>query len=1512
MAAGYPRTAALVQAMVDDADDPIDGNQSFFEVADAYVASMGRGALSQLLQGVLGPPRPPALVHRQIARLAKAGVFHTIITTNYDDLLERALATDGVHVVVQVLDRNESIREVDGAVRLMKIHGSRDSWLEIVLSGASYARFQAQHPFVVGQLDVLLRQQRLLFVGCSMTDPRILDWLARLSDDAARGVHPWRSLMTEPEWSRLRNAKHSSGLTAELVLTRANVRPLIVRDHDATVELLAQAAESRDESSWCFELTLTVESSTVLCQMPGCPSWTLSHPLDSLWSAVARLMDLDDSALQTLPDGQVLPQEEPAAAQIQELAERVGNELASWLGDGVQDQLRPAIARGKNGELPLLRIRVLCAGTDAARAEADRFLALPWELLRIDDRYPIKDGVLEVAREAVEPDLEGLDAPQRPLTVVAIVAAPVDSSPLDYEGECYRIWQALRGEDRLIMTDVGTVDELVETMEAHAPPVLHFTGHGYPGGLLFEDDAAASDPVAIDELIRRLRGAVPKAGRQPRLVYLAACHGATGNVRPLPGFMKPVRDERVTLQEATARIADPLLASQLHQTPTARSTAAALHRAGFPQVLAYLGPIGDSQSTRVEERFYAELREGHLTWEAVRAARGVSIEPHCDRSGNATHVYPLGWAQLALYHRGGRHAVATLNGTDIALWRPREKERKRRRLDSVARQGVERLQFGFVGRRSARAEAIRRWRGGSRCLVVQGLGGLGKTALCTDIAPVFAAELRSKQTPARIIAFQAREARETTQAPILVLWRQLGSMGEGEAWNRTLSRWQERGLTGRALAHGVLELARESGALLVYIDDLETLQLGPGHPRPQAWRDQDVADFWSDISQAATFDGDFGVLASSRYLPLGTASQNELPLAPMREVDSLRMLAWFPELGRLPPADAEWLAKRVDGHPRTLEYLEGIVQKRIDSVSPPGQRLTPKSWRKDILEPVIPRAKEKVTADLILPQLISALDFSEKDHLATCCLLHAPAPWELIQHLATEGASSGSMLVRLGLLSPFDVVTSKALHWGPHPLVIGSRGSLDVKREPDVDLERQRRAAIGTWYASHWVGDNRLDWGYLAVDQFLLAGLAAEAWSVAYLLALVAREAGRYHEARELVEVVIGAGLSGQAKGSALLLRVQMHRLSGLRLSNSESLIKEAAALLGGDDALDCRSELGLVLYEEGDLQSAADVQAEVLTHSTQARGGTDIKTLMAASNLANTLRAKGALSDARSILQNAYDLSQAYHSETATVTLTLRHNLGATLKDEQRWTQAQGHLEAVFAARTRCLGDDHPDTLTTRNQLGGLLFLKGQSLEARQHQQFVVQRRGLTLGPTHHQTISARMSLAETCRDCGDYSAARGHLEAVLSALSSNTYLAATCGRCGDYAHPRKLLAASSEFDTNNLEVTSVREKLAATCLMQQDYSSARPHLEAVLLAWQYERGADHHDTVHVQKALAHVLTKLGDLPGAAAHLQAVIKASNDTAAGTQIVVGGSRPDSQKPARGKRVWKSRSKKRRQ
>ena len=184
--------------------------------------------------------------------------------------------------------------------------------------------------------------------------------------------------------------------------------------------------------------------------------------------------------------------------------------------------------------------------------------------------------------------------PSGAFRLVVNVAGP-EGSWLNYEAESYRLTRALADLCPAVPTELGTLDDLAATVGREQPTGIHFSGHGAPGGLAFEDDQGGEHPVTVDELLDRLRGVIPD-GRLPPFFYLASCHGNT------PGAV------------GTGR-------------PAGASLAARLHRAGVPQVIGYHRPIVDELSTRAEEALYAAVAEGHPTRFAVRRARAALARP---------------------------------------------------------------------------------------------------------------------------------------------------------------------------------------------------------------------------------------------------------------------------------------------------------------------------------------------------------------------------------------------------------------------------------------------------------------------------------------------------------------------------------------------------------------------------------------------------------------------------------------------------------------------------------------------------------------------------------------------------------------------------------------------------------------------------------------------------------------------------------------------------------------------
>ncbi len=323
--------------------------------------------------------------------------------------------------------------------------------------------------------------------------------------------------------------------------------------------------------------------------------------------------------------------EKPAAEEGQraalhthamQLGEALGKAL---LGDDDRKRIRDA--SGRDGSPPLVTLE----------SDDDLILSLPWELLRLDGQFAVREGRIDLVRTTTPGSQQAptLSKPDRYLKLLVNVSAPEGSSGhLDYEAESYRLHRALHDYSEIAFTELGSADDLVKGVAEHEPLGVHFSGHGAPGKLLFEDDEGQQDAVAINDLLRDIRTAAPD--KFPRFFYLASCHGND------PG----------NLEEG-----------QVGST----ISAAQLHREGVTQVVGYYGPIVDALSTVAEVAIYKAMGEGRTTLDGVRQAR-AALAQGVEITGKASHraevareranTFPFAWAQLVLYHRGPDHPLS--------------------------------------------------------------------------------------------------------------------------------------------------------------------------------------------------------------------------------------------------------------------------------------------------------------------------------------------------------------------------------------------------------------------------------------------------------------------------------------------------------------------------------------------------------------------------------------------------------------------------------------------------------------------------------------------------------------------------------------------------------------------------------------------------------------------------------------------------------------------------------------
>ena len=211
-------------------------------VAAFIVSRYGTQALWQEVKGMLSPvPAGPSAVHRLLAalpgllratnRLQAAPLW--VFTTNYDTLMEEALATAGerFHLLyyiggtatedeglfversadglVRIIERPENLRSLDPASNvIVKLNGGlvhRDDFPESVLIATGHferlaARIPDALPF---HLRAAFREKSLLFLGHGLAEPDV-QALIKYSAQKDRTVKSWAIQLppSDPEWRR--------------------------------------------------------------------------------------------------------------------------------------------------------------------------------------------------------------------------------------------------------------------------------------------------------------------------------------------------------------------------------------------------------------------------------------------------------------------------------------------------------------------------------------------------------------------------------------------------------------------------------------------------------------------------------------------------------------------------------------------------------------------------------------------------------------------------------------------------------------------------------------------------------------------------------------------------------------------------------------------------------------------------------------------------------------------------------------------------------------------------------------------------------------------------------------------------------------------------------------------------------------------------------------------------------------------------------------------------------------
>jgi len=233
--AGYPTTDQLIGLLKENSVKPLPNfvpnditfplesvNRSFTLWVQNFAKINGYGRLNKALSSIFLPlPNEPTSTHLALT----TNLWKNIFTTNYDQLLESALDRNNINFNLVTHEDNYGLEQSD-FISLYKIHGGVTNIREWTLDEQSYLNFSDKYPFLDAKLKATLLPHSIVYVGCSMVDPRVIEWYQYCED---------KKLSSQLEYSIviIRDSAWES-LPEELqqLYLRSNIHPLFFENFE--------------------------------------------------------------------------------------------------------------------------------------------------------------------------------------------------------------------------------------------------------------------------------------------------------------------------------------------------------------------------------------------------------------------------------------------------------------------------------------------------------------------------------------------------------------------------------------------------------------------------------------------------------------------------------------------------------------------------------------------------------------------------------------------------------------------------------------------------------------------------------------------------------------------------------------------------------------------------------------------------------------------------------------------------------------------------------------------------------------------------------------------------------------------------------------------------------------------------------------------------------------------------------------------------------------------------------
>ncbi len=505
--------------------------------------------------------------------------------------------------------------------------------------------------------------------------------------------------------------------------------------------------------------------------------------------------------------------------------------------------------------------------------DAPGWPGLPWEALPDpESRRPLAlCPLVTVFRQVRAPKVRDIAGPLR---ILVAISAPEHGggAVLDYERELRNVVAAVRsaraGDADVRVVPFATTAAIRAALDEAPAHVLHLSSHGGPGVLHLENEDGAARKVTAEQLVEE---AVPP-GKMPPVFCLAACY------TDVPG------------EEG------------------APSLAASLVEHGASVVIGTETSVTDWYATALFARVYQELAQSSVpdvVAAVADARRIVQLQLAASEHPRESLLAALDeWSVVTVLAGSGSTRV----------FDPAKHEPPTMRTNKSVVGLPWRGHGNFVGRRREQRALPTALAGRAVSgVVLHGIGGVGKTTLAGEL-------LQHLQFPVIAVCTGEVSVDDVLAAVTGALRRHLAKQGGNEQLLRIVGyadqvseAWEDRFLALRE------EVFSQFPVLLVldnFEDNLTNRQLD----------DETLADL---LARWAMDPGESRLLVTSRYeFTLSGDAHQHLRFSlvgPMSMAETFKLIWALPALDQLDDDDLEKVWRLVGGHPRSLEYLDALL-----------------------------------------------------------------------------------------------------------------------------------------------------------------------------------------------------------------------------------------------------------------------------------------------------------------------------------------------------------------------------------------------------------------------------------------------------------------------------------------------------------------------------------------------------------------------------------------------------------